>query len=231
MLSKRGKPMIMKAIRVLNFKDNAMSDEDLVKRVVAGDKELYELLMRRHNQKLYRVIAGYISNHDDIADTMQDTYLRAYEKLYQFKFNAKFSTWLIRIGINMALARIKSKKHIQLNQMSEEVQKTLLNKMESSRPNPEKKIIQQEAKQILENAIQNLEPKYRVIYILREIENMNMAEIVDCLEITNVNAKVRLHRARVMIKKDLYGLSSTTEMFEFGSKKCDALVEGVMALI
>lgn len=222
----------MKAIRVVNFKDNAMTDEDLVKRVVAGEKELYELLMRRHNQKLYRVIAGYINNHDDIADTMQDTYLRAYEKLYQFKFNARFSTWLIRIGINMALARIKSnEKHIQLNQMSEEVQKTLLDKMESSRPNPEKKIIQQEAKQMLEYAIQNLESKYRVVYILREVENMNMAEIVDCLEITDVNAKVRLHRARVMIKKELYGLSSTTDMFEFGSVKCDALVEGVMTLI
>lgn len=222
----------MKAIRVLNFKDNAMSDEDLVKRVVAGEKELYELLMRRHNQKLYRVIMGYIDYGDDIADIMQDTYLRAYEKLYQFKFNARFSTWLIRIGINMALARIKSKeKHIQLNQMSAAVQKTLLDKMESSRPNPEKILIQQEAKQMLELAIQNLEPKYRAVYILREIENMSMAEIVDCLEITEVNAKVRLHRARVMIKKELYGLSSTTEMFEFGSKKCDALVEGVMALI
>lgn len=222
----------MKAIRVLNFKDNTMSDEDLVKRVVAGEKELYELLMRRHNQKLYRVIMGYIDYGDDIKDIMQDTYLRAYEKLYQFKFNARFSTWLIRIGINMALARIKSKeKHIQLNQMSAELQKTLLDKMESSRPNPEKILIQQEAKQMLELAIQNLEPKYRAVYILREIENMSMAEIVDCLDITVVNAKVRLHRARVMIKKELYGLSSTTQMFEFGSKKCDALVGRVMALI
>ena len=192
----------MKALRGVDVKDNTISDEDTIKRIVLGEKELYELLMRRYNQKLYRVMVGYLGDGEDIADTMQDTYLKAYEKLHQFKFNSSFSTWLIRIGINEALASIRYKgKHLQLNRMSQDAQDNLLAKPEVSYPNPEKKIIQQETKQLLERAIAKLDPKYRVIYILREIEGMSIAEIVDCLEITVSNAKVRLHRARLMIKR------------------------------
>lgn len=217
----------MKAIRVQDFGNSTISDEDAIKRILAGEKELYELLMRRYNQKLYRVVVGYLKDGEDIADVMQDSYLKAYEKLYQFKFNASFSTWLIRIAINEALAKIRYKgKYAQLNRKTGDT--TILEIPEASQPNPEKRIIQQEAKQMLEKTIAKLESKYRIIYILREIEGMSIAEIGACLHLTNTNVKVRLHRAKKMIKDALYESSITTEIFEFGSTNCDRLVQKVM---
>ncbi|WP_430967990.1 RNA polymerase sigma factor [Spongiimicrobium sp. 2-473A-2-J] len=217
----------MKVIRVQDFGSSTISDEDAIKRILAGEKELYELLMRRYNQKLYRVVIGYLKDGEDIADVMQDSYLKAYEKLYQFKFNASFSTWLIRIAINEALAKIRYKgKYAQLNRKAGDAM--VLEIPEASQLDPEKRIIQQEAKQMLEKTIAKLESKYRVVYILREIEGMSIAEIGDCLSLTHANVKVRLHRAKKMIKDALYESSITTEVFEFGSTKCDRLVQKVM---
>jgi len=222
----------MKAIPSHTLTSQKLTDKDVIKRILIGDKELYELLLRRYNQKLYRVLASYLTDDEDIADAMQDTYLKAYMKLYQYKFNSSFSTWLIRIGINEALARLKHKgKYIQFNCVEEGVQNKVLEIPETSQQNPENTIIQKEAKQILEKAILELELKYRIVYILREIEGMSIAEICECLDLSKSNVKVRLHRAKKKIKETLYKLSSTTEIFEFGNTKCDTLVEKVMQLI
>jgi len=222
----------MKESRITIIRNSKVSDEKIVERVLLGEKELYELLIRRYNQKLYRLIVGYLSNPDDIADVMQDTYLKAYEKLYQFKFNSSFSTWLIRIGINEALAKIRYKiKYVQLNKMDPEIQNNLLEKVTPSQLNPEKKVIQKETKRMLEESISNLESKYRVIYILKEIEGMKLSAISECLDISVPNVKVRLHRAKHMIKDELYKISADPDIFEFGSSKCDVLTRNIMQLI
>ncbi len=222
----------MKPIAISDPSSWKIQDEEVVKKVLAGEKELYELLMRRNNQMLYRVIAGYINEVEDIADVMQDTYLKAYEKLYQFKFNSSFSTWLVRIGINEALRYLRNqKKQMTLNRISEGLQNKVLMILAGDKQNPEDAIIQREAKQLLEKAVMKLEPKYRIVYILREVEGLSMRDVADCLELSESNVKVRLHRAKKKIRKHLLRIASDTDILEFGNANCDAIVEKVLTLL
>lgn len=209
-----------------------LSDSEVIVRIQAGEKELYEILLRRNNQKLFRVIRSYIKDVGEIEDIMQNTYLKAFEKLDQFKHQAQFSTWLIRIGINETLARIKTKgRYIELFPSENSTTHYILEIPDRTQSNPEKNMIQQEAKQLLEQAIDQLDLKYRTVYIFREIEGMTVAEVAACLNLSPSNVKVRLHRAKEMIRQELYDLSLDTTVFEFGFDTCDALVIKVMNAI
>jgi RNA polymerase sigma factor (sigma-70 family) len=206
-----------------------LSDAAVVARVLGGDVALYELLMRRHNQKLYRVIRSYLKQEQDVEDAMQQTYLKAFEKLSQFRCEALFSTWLIRIGINNAMARLKEQKKMRavpiLVDQPEDFS-YLLNQINPM--NPEQIAIRQEVKQLLENAIDSIPEKYCVVYTLHEVEDLSLLEIAQCLGLSESNVKVRLHRAKRMLKEILFKLSVTRDVYEFGSKRCDALVERVL---
>lgn len=224
----------MEAKRINDFNSYKISDTTIVQRVIAGEKQLYEILLRRNNQKLFRVIRSYLKETQEIEDIMQNTYLKAFEKLHQFKYNSTFSTWLIRIGINEALARLKTKGRVFiLNENDEEYPKSKILEIPNERNqlNPEQEAIRNETKIMLEKAIDNLDLKYRSVYMLREIEEMSMAEISDCLNLSVANVKVRLHRAKAKIKENLFTLSASKDVFEFGFSKCDTLVEKVMQKI
>lgn len=216
----------MTAIPIIEKQFSKLSDEEVISKVLSGEKGLYEILLRRNNQKLYRIIRGYLHDHEEIEDVMQETYLTAYEKLYQFKHSSQFSTWLIRIGINKALQRIK--KNRPTISLSDE---DTIRDFDITQLSPENKMIRKESKEILEAAIEKLEEKYRSVYIMKEIEQMSIAEISDCLAISESNVKVRIHRAKSMIKENLYDLSLNSDLFEFGNKKCDLLVNRVMERI
>ena len=206
------------------------TDAEVVARVLAGEKELYELLMRRYNQKLYRAVRSFLWEGHDAEDAMQDTYLAADEKLHQFRHEALFSTWLVRIGINVALGKLREKKRYALGPAADdrlrEVGKLL--SQETVFLNPESIAIRKEVKQLLEKAIDCLPEKYRVVYMLREVEGMSLSEVVQCLGISESNVKVRLHRAKALLKECLYKLSVNRGVYEFGFKRCDQLVEKVM---
>ena len=219
----------MKSLPFREHQSWKISDEEVIKKVLEGEKAFYELLMRRNNQKLFRALAGYLSNKEDIADVMQEAYLKAYQKLHQFKYKASFSTWLIRIAINEALGKHRKEgKYLKLNADTDEVQTKIIEMPSLVQHNPENIMIQAETKLMLERAISRLDSKYRAVYILREIEHMSLAEIAACLQLSPVNVKVRLFRARKMLKEELYALSAATDPYEFGFNKCDALVERVL---
>ncbi|AKD04150.1 RNA polymerase sigma factor [Pontibacter korlensis] len=207
----------------------AITDAAVVSRVLAGEVSLYELLMRRHNQKLYRVIRSYLKQEQEVEDVMQDTYLKAYEKLYQFRSDALFSTWLIRIGINNALARLREQKRLIAAHLVDQPEdfSYLLNQITTSM-NPEQLAIKQEVKQLLEKAIDSIPGKYRVVYMLHEVEGMPITEVAKCLDLSESNVKVRLHRAKLMLKESLLKLSASRDVFEFGNKRCDAVVAHVL---
>lgn len=163
---------------------------------------------------------------------MQNVYLKAYEKLYQFKEEAQFSTWLIRIGINEALARLRQKEKLHATlALQDDISKYHVLQLPDLRMNPESKTIHSEMQQLLEKAIDGLPTRYKVVYILHEVEEMSTAEITGCLGISESNAKVRLHRARLLLKDRLYELSATRDIFNFGFKRCDRLVEKVIKAI
>jgi RNA polymerase sigma-70 factor (ECF subfamily) len=224
----------MDAIKINDLNNHKISESDIIKRILVGENELYEILLRRNNQKLYRVIRSYIKDTAEIEDIMQNTYLKAFEKLYQFKHTSTYSTWLIRIGINEVLARLKEKsKVIDLSGRSNDFKNTIILEVpDADQLNPEKRMIRKETAQFLEDAIDQLDEKYRAVYILREVEEMSTKEISKCLNISVSNAKVRLHRAKAMLKEKLYELSVVNkEVFEFGNSKCDNITDRVMQII
>lgn len=220
----------MEAKRIKDHRSYKISDREVVERVLCGEKELYEILLRRYNQTLYRTLRSYFTDDDEVEDVMQEVWLKTWRKLGQFRQESAFATWLIRIGINEALMQIRKRKnHNNFTIHDSEKQLALLT--DSARMNPEKNIIRQETRRLLEEAIDRLPKKYRLVYMLREIEGMDTEETASCLQITESNVKVRLHRARSTLKAILYDLTGDTEVFEFGNKRCDLLAERVMQRI
>ena len=225
--------MDMKAIILNDYRTQKISEATIIQRILAGEKELFEILVRRNNQKLYRSIRSYLKDEAEIEDVMQNSYLKSFTKLYQFRLESSFSTWLIRIGINEALARLKEKGKLHhLNTNSDDpLNNTVLEMPDYKQLNPQSRMIRNEAKQLLEDAIDQLDSKYRSVYILSEIEVLSQQEIATALNITVANVKVRLHRAKAMLKEKLFELSKEVELFEFGFDRCDRVVENVMKVI
>ncbi len=223
----------MSIMNVSIFNSSKLPDEVVVERVLAGEKALYEILLRRYNQTLFRVIRTYLNDEHEVQDAMQETYVIAYQKLFQFQGKSKFSTWLIRIGINEALGRIREKHRSQIVRISDEgeLYHKVIQLPDSKTMNPEQKIINHDLKQVVEKAIDELPEKYRLIYILREIEGLDNPEIANCLGISESNVKVRFHRAKKMLKEVLFKFSVDATIFEFGNSKCDRIVDIVMKRI
>lgn len=203
-----------------------MSDILVIDKILQGQTELFEILMRRYNELLYRTIRSYTNNEADVQDTMQDAYVKAFQKLYQFKNEAMFSTWLVRIGINEALQRKRKSKKYQTVDITQETR--ILQIEDPSFMNPENNTIFKESSAFIEKAIDALPHKYKIVFMLKEIEGMEISEISKSLNLTNSNVKVRLHRAKNMMKDYLLHATNTRNIYEFGNSKCDRIVENVM---
>lgn len=220
----------MKSFRIIKIQPGRITDYDVVERILNGEKELYEILLKRYNQTLYRVVRGYLRD-DEAEDVMQETYLKAFRNLHQFRGQtAAFSTWLIRIGINEALQSLRKRKRLQQSHIFENNKSPdeLINLHTSAKMNPEQQLINNEGRLLIEQAIEQLPEKYRIVYILREVEGMKNPEIADCLEISESNVKVRFHRAKELLKEKLLQLSSNNSVFGFGDSRCDNMVKRVM---
>lgn len=222
----------MQAKRISDHRSYKMSDREVVSRVVAGEKELYEILLRRYNQLIYRVVRSYLNDEDEAEDLMQEIWIKAWQNLNRFRGEASFSTWLVRIAVNEALMSNREKKNrarYPANRHS--THKQLAQLTGSENMNPEKKTVQRENRRLLEQAIDRLPENYRTVYILREVEGMDTTEAAACLQISENNTKVRLYRARSLLKNELYRLTGNTDAFEFGNSRCDAIVDTVMEQI
>lgn len=220
----------MKALETNEINSQEIEESEIIERILSGEKKLYSILVKRNNQTLYRVIRSYIKDEADIEDVIQNSYIKAYTKLSQFKSASSFSTWLIRIAINESLLRIRQngKRRRLRAQASDAVGYNLLEIPDSNQLNPQQKMIQKEAKNQLEEAIDMLSLKYQVVYLMREIEGMSIKEIALILNLTEVNVKVRLHRSKDMLKENLLALSHKPQVFEFGFSRCDRVTTQVM---
>ena len=221
----------MNAIQPNRFALTKISDSNVVQRVLEGEKELFEILLRRYNQRLFRVIRSYIHSEDDVQDIMQDAYVKAYTKLGQFNNQASFSTWLIRIAINEALQHIRKNKRQMMNYGKTESLENVFQLPDTNQMNPEKQAITTETRTLLENAVDRLPEKYRVVFVLQQVEGLTNPEIADCLKLTDSNVKVRLHRAKGLLKEELFKTTHDASIFEFGNHKCDAMVKNVLERI
>lgn len=214
-------------------KENITEDHATIQRILDGDKNLFEKLIRKNNQKLFRVIRSYISNDEEVRDVMQEAYINAYLALPKFRMESSFTTWLIRIGINEAYKKLRKDNRISSFE-TDEVNDRVLESAPSeiNYTTPEKQIINEEIHVALTKAIDELPEKYRVVYVMREVEGHDGKETADMLEISESNVKVRLHRAKDMLK-DYLMLENIDHNFvyEFGMWNCDLLTEKVMGHI
>ena len=204
-----------------------LPDSELITRILQGEKDLYALIVRRYNQRLYRVGMGILNDDTEVEDAMQVAYISAWENLGKFKFRSSFSTWLTRIMINESLLRTKKRKHFL------EMKEDTINQYEQSisPQNVISKLINADLRKKLEEAIQKLPEKYRTVFILREIENLSVSETKACLAISDINVKVRHNRAKTMLRSALSDLYKSEDVFEFHLSRCDRMVENVMRRI
>ena len=209
-----------------------LSDEEVVARVVAGETALFELLMRRYNQRVYRVARGILRDDAEAEDVMQDAYVRAYQNLAKFEGRAKFSTWLVRIAIHECLARVQRRSRLQsIEEEPEGVGKMRV--LVSHRPDPERSAANVQTSALLEAAILALPESYRAVLMMRDVEEMSTAETAECLNLTEENVKTRLHRAHAMVRRDLFARAGAVRAgaFTFGRGRCDRMVARVMERI
>lgn len=210
-----------------------LSDEEVVRRVLDGETALFEIVMRRYNQRLYRIARGILRDDAEAEDVMQDAYVRAYSHLSQFAGRAQFSTWLSRIAIHEALARVRRRSRMdQLGSAESNAGDDDMNLIASSL-NPEEQTSASELGKALEAAILAVPEQYRIVLMLRDVEQMNTAETAAALEITEENVKVRLHRARALVRKELFARAGTEAPAAFGfmGARCDRVVAAVLKKI
>lgn len=207
----------------------ASTDEEIVDRVKAGDTALYEIIMRRYNQRLYRVARAILHDDAEAEDVMQDAYVRAYQHLDQFAGRAAFSTWLTRIAVHEALSRLRSRHRNQQLEETGQDGEPYMNVVETS-PDPEQNASRAELSQLLEEAVLGLPEQYRTVIMLRDIEGLSTAETAAALELTEDNVKVRLHRGRAMARGWIFERvgAKARDAFPFMGARCDRMVHSVL---
>ena len=205
-----------------------LNDDEIIARILHGEKDLYSMIVRRYNQRLYRVGMSIINDDTEVEDAMQVAYINAYENLGKFAFRSSFPTWLTRILINECLLRLrKRKKSISMN--DENMENVV--RQDNEPRTPVTATINSELRSILNDAIRRLPEKYRSVFVMREIENMNIAETKECLDLSEVNVKVRLNRAKAMLRDILSAQYSKDDILQFHLSRCDRMVEKVMTCI
>lgn len=206
---------------------DTIPDSELIARVLAGDKEQYAVIIKRYNARLYRIAMAIVNNDAEAEDIMQVAYIKAYEHLNQFASKSAFSTWLTRILVNESLLRTKQKyRTIAIGEKSSDQEADRLGI--SIAKTPSDKMVNTELKEILETSIRRLPEKYRVVFIMREIEGLNIAETQECLDLSEANVKVRLNRAKILLRDMLSSFYKKEDILYFHLTRCDRMVESVM---
>ncbi|HLI92537.1 MAG TPA: sigma-70 family RNA polymerase sigma factor [Puia sp.] len=201
---------------------NRASDEHLITRILSGEKQDFEVIIRRYNQRLFRVGMSVLGNEGEVEEAMQAAYLSAYEHLHQFEFRAAFGTWLTRIMLNQCFkARRSQIRSSPLTADSENV---------INMKTPENVMCSKELNQVLENAIARLPEKYRLIFVLREIEELSVKEAAEVAGIQESNVKVRLNRAKSMLRQSLNHYMRDS-VYPFHLSRCNEIAASVMGKI
>jgi RNA polymerase sigma-70 factor (ECF subfamily) len=207
------------------------ADETLIRRVCAGETAAFETLMRRHNERIYRTVRSVLGDDADVEDVMQQAYVSAYQHLAAFEGRARFSTWMTRIAINEAYARLRKRARSEPAPWEDDT--AMAEEPEAAGPTPEQIAARVEMQALLEQAVDTLSPSNRTVFMLRSIEGLSTAETAECLEISEEAVKTRLHRAnealRLWLAAQMGG--AVHDAFRFYRPRCDAVVGGVMSRI
>lgn len=209
---------------------SAMTDAELVRGIRNGQGACFEIVMRRYNQRLFRAARAIVRDDDEAEDVLQQAYVNAYLHLDQFEQRAQFSTWLTRIVIYEALGRArKAGRMQQLDDASGE--DSIMDRVQSPDRDPEEQLYRGELAALVERAVTNLPDTFRGVFMLREVEGLSTEETAECLGLNEATVKTRLHRARVLLRRELTAEvgPSASVAFQFKGHRCDRVVSAVAA--
>ncbi|MGV3538666.1 MAG: sigma-70 family RNA polymerase sigma factor [Rufibacter sp.] len=207
-------------------------DSDIISKVLAGDKDYFEVLIRRHNGVLYKLGRSYGFSHQDAQDLMQEAHIAAYQNLPSFETRSTYKTWLVRIMLNKCyqLAQRMAQKRVLSFSEADSSDKIPVDEM-LPLSDARQEILNRELGYVLEQCIEQLSPGYRTVFVLRELEGMSVQETAAAANLTEVNVKVRLNRAKVMLRKQLEHWYPHAAVYEFNLVYCDQVVENVFRKI
>ena len=210
---------------------DTLTDEEVVGRVLTGQTALFEILMRRYNERMYRVSRAIVRDDNEAEDVMQQAYVNAYTHLRQFAGKARFATWLTRIAVNESLARLRQRGKYE--PYDDDVSRVEPLMAEQSPDDPERQAFSGELRALLEWAIEQLPDGAREVFMLREVEGLSTAEVGDALSVSEDVVKTRLSRAKASLRRTVMERTGATapEVFRFYRPRCDRLVARVLAVI
>jgi len=215
-------------------------DLDIARRVAGGDVRAFERLLRRFNRPLYRVARAIVKDDAEAEDVLQEALLRAYRSMGDFRGDARLATWLVRIVANEALARLRTRQRrgavVPLHPDAQDLDDLDSSQNEapmSMRHDPERSALRGELRRLLESRIDALPDAFRVVFVLRALQELSVEETAACLAIPTATVRSRFFRARGLLREALSQDIDRAydEAFEFGGVHCDRITERVLARI
>lgn len=208
------------------------SDEEIVARVLAGDVAAFELLVRRTNQIVYRTVRSILRDDSEAEDVMQHAHVAAFQNLAQFRGGSKYSTWLVRIAIHEARARLR--KQGRFVELVDTESDGVLGAWHMRKANdPENETGSRELGRVLEELIEALPTNHRSVFVLREVEGLSTTEVAQALDLSEDNVKTRLHRAKAALRERLEERlgASAVQVWRFEAPRCNRVWAGVLETI
>jgi RNA polymerase sigma-70 factor, ECF subfamily len=223
--------MTTKASSAIAFEDREYSDGEIVQQVLDGNTAMFELLMRRYNERVYRAARSIVRDEQEAEDIMQQAYVNAFTHLRQFNGSAQFSTWLTKIAVHESLARVRRRGRYE----AFDDERSNVEPFMSSNPvhSPERQAFAGELRGLLEWAIDTLPDGMREVFVLREVEGLSTSEVAEALAVTEDVVKTRLSRGRAALRSVLLERTGATapEAFRFYRPRCDRVVHNVLGRI
>jgi|SRR5687767_10836114 len=206
---------------------NQLTDTELLQKVLGGQSALFEIIIRRYNPYLHKIGMSYGFNHEDTQDLMQETFVNTYLNLSKFEHRSSFKTWIITIMLRKCIR--KKQKFSYQNELASPILDNSTPMFSTGKDNDiNREIANRELSQLIEKALISVPESYRMVFILREVNGLSTIETADALQISEANVKVRLTRAKAMLRNELEKKYSMEDIFEFNLIYCDAMVNRVM---
>ncbi len=209
-----------------------VADPEVVARVLAGETALFEVVMRRYNRRLFRVVWSILLDEGEAEDVVQDAYVRAYQHLNQFDGRAPFATWLTKIAVYEASARRKRRRRqVPLEALAPPEKEALMAESAKAPASGEDRMLTRDLRNLLERAVAALPSPYRQVFVLREVEELSTEETAQVLGVSRTAAKVRLFRAKRLLRGEVERLlgAGARQLLAFAGERCDRTVARVLA--
>ncbi|HZT63273.1 MAG TPA: RNA polymerase sigma factor [Burkholderiales bacterium] len=215
--------------------DPKTPDPELARRVADGDREAFKVMMKRHNQALFRTARAILKNDEEAQDSVQESWLHAHRSMGSFRGDAKLSTWLVRIAVNESLGRLRRQRRgaevipMSVDDTDVPMQENMPD--ESHAAAPEVQALRGEVRKLIESRIDKLPDAFRTVFVLRAVEEMSVEETAAALDIPEATVRTRFFRARSLLRESL-----SREMdvavegaFSFLGERCDRIAAAVLA--